>query len=368
MKRILSGLAGLAVLLGLTVLAAPADQAKINVKKRLLVITESRGFVHGVVNRGGDYRGEFTPGKLSVLTFNGKELAATDQLHLSSRDGKVTASLNGKEVPFTSYYHNQPCLVEKTLMELGDKNGFEVVCSQDSRQEITAENLSRFDAVFFYTTGSLPLSDTQKADLLQFIRSGKGFAGSHCATDTFYNWPEYGNMIGAYFDGHPWHTDITAVVEDTSHPATAHLGSSFQIKDEIYQFRTPYGREQLHVLMRLEPKWATAARAKEVQAIEDAKKEAVAKIAKLESEGKLEEIKKLKADLDGRKPGIRRSDGDFALAWTREYGKGRVFYTALGHRDEVWKDERFQKHVIGGLRYVFRQVDADATPSALLKR
>jgi type 1 glutamine amidotransferase len=368
MKRILSGLAGLVVLLGLLALTAPADEARTGTKKRLLVITESRGFVHGVVNRGGDYRGDFTANKLSVLTLNGKELSATDQLNLTARDGKVTAILNGQEVPFTSYANNQPCLVEKTLMEVGAKHGFEVVCSQDSRKEITAENLSQFDAVFFYTTGELPLSETQKADLLQFVRSGKGFAGSHCATDTFYRWPEYGNMIGAYFDGHPWTTNITAVVEDTSHPATAHLGEKFQINDEIYQFKAPYGREQLHVLMRLEPKWAEESRDKELKGIETVKADLQAKIAKLADAGRAEEAKKLQAEADGRKPGIHRTDGDFALSWTREYGKGRVFYTALGHRDEVWKDERFQKHVVGGLNYVFRLAEGDATPSAQRKR
>ncbi len=243
-----------------------AADGKGEAKKRLLVITESKGFRHGCVTRKGD------------------ELS----------------------------------LVEKTLTELGAKNGFDVVCSQDSRSVITAENLKNFDAVFFYTTGELPLSDTQKADLLQFIRSGKGFAGSHSATDTFYKWPDYGNLIGGYFDGHPWHKKITVLVEDTKHPATRHLGDSFVITDEIYQFRAPYDRSKLHVLMRM--------------------------------------------DMKDEKPGNRK-DNDNALAWTHEYGKGRVFYTALGHRDEVWQDERFQKLIVGGLRYVFGLEKADATPS-----
>ncbi len=251
MRMCLYGLAA-ALVAALTVpsFAAAADKDS---KKRLLVITESQGFRHGCVTRKGD------------------ELS----------------------------------LVEKTLTELGEKNGFDVVCSQDSRSVLTAENLKNFDAVFFYTTGELPLSDTQKADLLQFIRSGKGFAGSHSATDTFYRWPDYGNLIGGYFDGHPWHKKITVLVEDTKHPATKHLGDSFVITDEIYQFRAPYDRSKLHVLMRM--------------------------------------------DMKDEKGG-KRKDNDNALAWTHRYGNGRVFYTALGHRDEVWKDERFQKHIVGGLR------------------
>jgi type 1 glutamine amidotransferase len=260
-------IAMLAVVLGADARAEDRRPAK----KRLLVITESRGFVHDVVRR--------------------------------PKDGGL-------------------CLVEKTLIDIGNRSGdFEAVCSQDSRKEITAENLKNFDAVFFYTTGSLPLSAVQKADLLAFIRAGKGFAGSHCATDTYYDWPQYGEMIGGYFDGHPWHQKINVIVEDRKHPATKHLGKDFTITDEIYQFKGPYSRDKLHILMRLD-----------MQSVKD--------------------------------PG-KRQDHDNALAWTHDYGKGgRVFYTALGHREEVWQDPRFQQHMLGGLRYVLHLVDADATPSA----
>ena len=124
-------------------------------KKKLLVITESKGFRHGCVTRKGD----------------------------------------------------DLCLVEKTLIELGEKTGaFEATCSQDSRKEITAENLAKYDAVFFYTTGEIDMDDDQKASLLSFIREdGKGFLGTHSATDTFYQWPAYGELIGGWFDQHPWH-------------------------------------------------------------------------------------------------------------------------------------------------------------------
>jgi type 1 glutamine amidotransferase len=262
-------LAGAAALLLGSFGAAQAGEAKPNAKKRLLVITESKGFRHNCVKRNN--------GELS--------------------------------------------LVEKTLIELGKKTGdWEAVCTQDSREAITAENLKNFDAVFFYTTGELPISDVQKADLLAFVRSGKGFAGSHSATDTFYKWKEYGELIGAYFDGHPWHQKINVIVEDKTNPATKGLGDSFQITDEIYQFKGPYSRNKLHVLMRLDMSSV-------------------------------------------QKPG-KRQDQDNALAWTHEFGKGRVFYTALGHRDELWRDNPlFQQHIIGGLRYVLRLENADATPS-----
>lgn len=227
-------------------------------KKRLLLITESRGFVHGVVNRG----------------------------------------------------KKDTCLVEDVFIELAKKHPFfEVDYTQDSRSVITGENLKKYDAVFFYTTGELPLSDAQKSDLLAFVKKGNGFGGSHCATDTFYKWKEYGELIGAYFDGHPWHQKVKVIVEDKNHPSTKHLGESFEINDEIYQFRAPYSREKLRVLLKLD-------------------------LTSVKNQGK-------------------RADKDNALAWTHEYGKGRVFYTALGHREDVWTDPRFQQHVIGGLRYMF---------------
>jgi type 1 glutamine amidotransferase len=263
-------------------------------KEKLLVITESKGFVHDVVRRG--------------------------------KDGSL-------------------CLVEKTFQDLAKKAGFfDVEVSQDSRKDLTAENLKNFDAVWFYTTGTLPISEVQKSDLLAFVRSGKGFGGSHSATDTFYNWPEYGELIGAYFDGHPWHQKVTVIVEDKQHPATRHLGDTFEITDEIYQFRTPYSRDKLNVLMKLDPKFGVMSAA-EKEALRN-------KAAKLEEAGKADAAKKLLQQIEGKRPGVRRTDGDWALAWTREYGKGRVFYTALGHRAEVWNDPRFQEHVIGGLKYM----------------
>jgi type 1 glutamine amidotransferase len=305
-----------------TTLAANHEQPAV---KHLLLITESKGFKHGCVNR-----------KVTLA----KDLDPKNLPKIAGLDLKVVKEKDKERV--TGYYHGRIgkpgfiefkdgngnfvakvewSLVEATMTELGDKNGFDVVCSQDSRAEITSDNLKNFDAVWFYTTGELPLSETQKSELLAYVRAGKGFGGSHSATDTFYKWKEYGDLIGAYFDGHPWHTKVNVIVEDKKHPATKHLGDSFIITDEIYQFKGPYSRDKLHVLMKL--------------------------------------------DLKDLKPAAgNRKDNDNALAWTNQYGKGRVFYTALGHRDEVWRDPRFQEHVLGALRYMFFQADADGTPTA----
>lgn len=196
--------------------------------------------------------------------------------------------------------------------ELGRKSGaFEAVVTDDVSQ-INADNLKKFDAIMFYTTGELPISDDQKKAFLDFIRKGKGFVGIHSATDTFYKWPEYGELIGGYFDRHPWHQDVRVKVEDRKHPATRHLGESFTIRDEIYQFRD-WSRDKVHVLLSLDV-----------------------------------------TSIDLNKKDVRRTDKDFALAWTDTFGKGRMFYTALGHRPEVWQDERFQQHLVGGIRWAMR--------------
>ncbi|HKS42226.1 MAG TPA: ThuA domain-containing protein, partial [Blastocatellia bacterium] len=140
---------------------------------------------------------------------------------------------------------------EEIMKQIGARSGaFEATTTKDCSL-LSRESLKQYDAVVFYTTGELPISDEQKAAFLDFIKSGKGFVGIHSATDTFYKWPEYGELIGGYFNEHPWHQDVTIKVEDRRHPATKHLESSFKIKDEIYQFKE-FSRSRVHVLMSLD--------------------------------------------------------------------------------------------------------------------
>jgi type 1 glutamine amidotransferase len=207
------------------------------------------------------------------------------------------------------FKHQVLPLSEEILPQIGTKaNAFEVTVAHDV-SAITADGLKGYDAVVFYTTGELPMSDEQKQALLDFVRGGKGFVGIHSATDTFYKWPDYGTLIGGYFNDHPWHQEVTIRVEDAAHPATKGLPASFKLNDEIYQFRD-WSRSDVHVLLSLDP-----------------------------------------ASVDLTLPRVKRTDRDFALAWTKTIGKGRMFYTALGHEPDVWRDERFQQHLIGGIRW-----------------
>src|ERR1051326_8537180 len=106
----------------------------------------------------------------------------------------------------------------EVFQQLAAESGaLEIVHTEDVSL-INAASLRNFDAVYFFTSGELPLTDSQKADLLDFIRSGKGFGGSHSATDTLYTWPEYGDLIGGIFDGHPWAQAAAVDVEDPENP------------------------------------------------------------------------------------------------------------------------------------------------------
>jgi type 1 glutamine amidotransferase len=188
-----------------------------------------------------------------------------------------------------------------------------------------AKNLNDFDAVAFYTTGELDMDDSQKADLLSFVHDdGKGFIGIHSAPDTFYKWPEYGEMLGGYFDEHPWMTfDAPVIVEDPGFPAMKAFPPSFTIHDEIYQLKD-WSRDKCRVLMRLDPN-----------------------------------------KLDLHNPRVHRTDKDFAVAYAKMYGKGRVFYSTLGHVTENWDRKDVQTMYVEAIKWAMGMEPGDATPRPL---
>jgi type 1 glutamine amidotransferase len=188
--------------------------------------------------------------------------------------------------------------------------------------DANAKNLDYFDAVVFYTTGELDMDDQQKKDLLAFVHDdGKGFIGVHSAIDTFYKWPEYGEMVGGYFNDHPWGVfDAPVVVEDPNFPAMKSLAPAFTLRDEMYQVKD-FSRDRVRVLAHL-----------------DANK------------------------LDLKNPRVHRTDRDFALAWARDYGKGRVFYSTFGHREETWDRPDIQKMYTEAIKWAMGMIPGDATP------
>jgi type 1 glutamine amidotransferase len=216
-----------------------------------------------------------------------------------------------------------------TIWKIGQESGlFDTYIRTDTqlltKQKLgnNAKNLSYFDAVLFYTTGELDMDDTQKADLLAFIKDdGKGFLGAHSGIDTFYKWPEFGEMIGGYFDLHPWNQfQAPVIVEDRDNPISRHFPPNFTIMDEIYQVKD-FSRDRVRVLMRLD-----------------------------------------ESKIDLQRKGVKRTDGDFAVSWMRNYGKGRVFYSTFGHREDAWDRPDVQKMWLEAIKWAMGLTTADATP------
>ena len=211
------------------------------------------------------------------------------------------------------YRHDVIPLSQAILKQLGKISSvFEVVATEDT-SVFTTENLNRYAAVLFYTTGELPMSGAQKEALLDFVRSGGGFLGVHSATDTFYTWPDYLDLIGGYFNDHPWHQAVSIEVVDPSDPLVAFLGNSLQIEDEIYQI-SDFDHRGSHVLLRLD-----------------------------------------ESSVDLTRSSVRRRFYGWPLAWTRSYGRGRVFYTALGHEAAVWQDARYQRILMNAILWTMRR-------------
>ncbi|HZU23982.1 MAG TPA: ThuA domain-containing protein [Bryobacteraceae bacterium] len=227
------------------------------------------------------------------------------------------------------YRHEAVSHAMATIERLGlENNLWETTIRTDTealtkdKLEYNAKNLNDFDAVLFYTGGDLEMDARKKADFLSFIHDdGKGFIGVHSAAITFTHWPEFVDMVGGSFDEHPWGTfEAPIVVEDPAFPGMQRWPHEFLFTDEIYQVKD-FSRENTRVLMRLDA-----------------------------------------SRLDLKNPRVHRSDRDFAVTWAKMYGKGRVFYSTLGHRVESWDRPEVQAMYIGAIQWAMGLVDADVAP------
>ena len=195
----------------------------------------------------------------------------------------------------------------EALRTLGAANGFEVEASEDP-SGFSDENLSGFDVVVFLSTTADVLDDGQQAAFERYIRAGGGWVGVHAAADTEYEWPWYGQLLGggAYFKSHPEIQTVQLEVENATHPATAHLPATLALQDEWYNFQQN-PRAAVSVLMTL--------------------------------------------DESSYSPGADAMGEDHPIAWFHEFDGGRAFYTALGHRSELYTDPLFTQHLLGGIRW-----------------
>jgi uncharacterized protein len=191
-----------------------------------------------------------------------------------------------------------------------------------SGESFNVRNLDYFDAIFFFGVREIELSPQQRADLLSFVKDdGKGFVAAHSAATAFFSWPEFGEMLGGRFDEHPWGiADGTVVVDDPAFPAMRHLPRSKVFHDELYQIKD-FSRDKIRVLAHLDA-----------------------------------------STLDLTKPLVHRKDGDFPAAWARTYGRGRVFYSILGHEADDWDNPAVATMYYEAMRWALGLVDGDASP------
>ncbi len=212
---------------------------------------------------------------------------------------------------------NGPSRVERTFDEMSRRTGLFAVEWTDDVSTLTPQKIRQARIIVFYTTGELPFNDEQFDALERWLEEGGGFLGIHCATDTLVNHPRYLKIIGARFDGHPWDANatVTIKVHDPDWAATKPFAPSDTLQEEIYQFKD-FDPKKVRVLMSLDM-----------------------------------ERTELKRPLH------------VPIAWCRESGKGKVFYTELGHRDDVWTNPKFQEHLIGAIRWLLDQDRRDAAPN-----
>ncbi len=190
--------------------------------------------------------------------------------------------------------------------------------------KMSPEALKNYDAVIFAnTTGDLPLPDPE--GFLDWVKSGKGFVGMHSATDTFHHFKPYIDMIGAEFKTHGAQVQVDPINQDKECPACRHLPGQWSVFDEIYQFQN-FDRSKVHGLLTLD------------------------------------------------KHPNNKTPGDYPISWCKEYGKGRVFYTSLGHREDVWDPnwpdrknpkevaEAYQQHILNGIKWALGLEKWNAKP------
>ena len=196
------------------------------------------------------------------------------------------------------------------------------VLASDGEPVLYANNLNDFDAIFFFGVREINLTAKQKEDLLSFVHDdGKGFVGAHAGITAFFSWPQFGAMIGGRFDEHPWGiTEAPLIVEDPTFPGMSHLPPTFEHVDEMYQIKD-FSREKARVLLRLD-------------------------VSKLNMDNAL----------------VHHKDADFPLAWAKMYGKGRVYYSALGHDPSDWDDRAVQEMYFEAMLWALGVRDADVSP------
>jgi len=264
------------LLAGVFALALLPIFAQAKAPRKVLVVTATAGFPHSSVTTAEKV--------LKKIGEDSKAFTVVDVVRSGPRPGKA------------------------------DVAAWEAKMKSDLAEKMSPDALKKYDAIIFAnTTGMLPLPD--KDAFIAWVKSGKGFIGMHSASDTFHDYPPYIEMLGGEFLTHGAQVKVHCLNQDPKHPATQHLGESWDVLDEIYQLKN-FHRDQVHGLLTLD-----------------------------------------------RHPN-NLTPGDYPISWCKNFGKGKVFYTSLGHREDVWENENYQKHILGGIKWALGLERGDGVPQS----
>jgi type 1 glutamine amidotransferase len=211
---------------------------------------------------------------------------------------------------------------------MGERTGAFTATLSSEPGAISAANLQQYDALYLNNTvGDIFSTPEMRAAVAAFVARGGGIVGNHGTSVASPQWTEFGEILGATGASHREPTEkATLVVEDPAHPITrAFEGKPFEYVDEFYRLAAPYSRDQVRVLLSIDP------------------------IATDMMQGRC----------FGR---CLRDDNDYPVAWIRQHGKARVFYTSLGHNPDPFWDPRMLAMFLAGTQYALGDLDADATP------
>lgn len=270
--------------IGKVYLALPKEYVKPKQKRKLLIYTETKGYRHGSIDIGK----------------------------------KAFALMGAETGAFEAVVSNDLANFEKEQIQQ-----FDAICFLNTTLEVFRPNAVKFALLSVEKKKEVLEREAKlQQNLLTFVKNGGGFVGIHSATDTFYKWPEYGEMLGGYFNGHPWNagTQVSIKVDDSAkgNPIVASMkdGEPLNFKEEIYQFKEPYDSKTLDMLLRLDPE---------------------------------------KSNMKVR--GIKRDDQDFGVSWTKSYGTGRVFYCSLGHNEHIYWNPKVLSIYLNGIQWAMGDLE-----------
>jgi uncharacterized protein len=262
--------------------------------------------------------------KMQILRILAQSLCVFSALSILT-PSPVTAADPPKKVLVVTitkgFRHSSIPTAEKVLAKIAEKSGaftVDYVRNDDEMaSKMSADALKQYDAfIFANTTGVLPLPDKQA--FLNAIKDGKGFVGMHSASDTFHLKDQvdpYIEMLGGEFRTHHAQAAVECLVQDTKHPATKHFGEAYSVpKEEVYLMMN-YEPSKVHELLVLD-----------------------------------------------KHPNKKSYFGRFPIAWCKKYGQGNVFYTSLGHREDVWEDSAYQAHILGGIKWALGLETGETAP------